>query len=722
MKRNIITILPLVLVLVFFTSSEAHAGAVINKPPTTLGLISGLVGYWPFDGNAMSETNAYDLSGNGNHGTLTNGPARVIGKIGQALHFSRSNTQYVDVGTNMDLLGEMSAFTWVYVDDTQNAQRIIAHSSGLASLPRQFSLAINTTPIFGVSWGSSASFILSGNTTPVSGRWYHVGFTRSGSSGNWRGILYVDGMIDDEVTTATNPTDASNPTYIGNGSWSGAQVYPFQGIIDEVRVYNRILSPDEIKRLYKVGATFKVGVAPNTGTLKDGLVGYWSFDGNAMSETNAYDLSGNGNHGTLTGGVFRKTGKIGQALDFDGSSGYVNAGNQSSLQITSSTTLAAWFKLDKTQNGIYPRILSKLGNAPTAGYELLIGSPNDGGGKQNKPYLQLGTSGGSLNWAVASAIQTGVWYHVVGVYNPTAGTGEIYLNGNLEKAETTFGSSAIGNNAVDLNSGRWSGAGSNYFDGILDDVRIYNRVLSSDEIKRLYKIGSTLKIGVAQNTGTLKDGLVGYWSFDGPDMAGNTAYDRSGQGNTGTLTNGPERTIGRIGQALNFSRSNTRYVDVGTNMDLLGEMSAFAWVNFEQQCSTAPQVVIGHSSNFLGSPRIQQFGLFCGGDDGSEFHVSWGTTIRLTGNIVPGTGRWYHVGFTRSGSSGNWDVALYIDGLLDNSTNVSANPTDTANATWIGATDANTNNWPLSGIIDEVRVYNRPLSADEVKRLYNMGK
>src|SRR3989344_5686467 len=139
MKRNILTIL-FSFALLLGPAFNANAGAVINKPPTTLGLISGLVGYWPFDGNAMSETNAYDLSGNGNHGTLTNGPARVIGKIGQALHFSRSNTQYVDVGTNMDLLGELSAFTWVYVEDTQNAQRIIAHSSGLASLPRQFSL------------------------------------------------------------------------------------------------------------------------------------------------------------------------------------------------------------------------------------------------------------------------------------------------------------------------------------------------------------------------------------------------------------------------------------------------------------------------------------------------------------------------------------------------------------------------------------------------------
>src|SRR5437867_542529 len=54
----------------------------------------------------------------------------------------------------------------------------------------------------------------------------------------------------------------------------------------------------------------------------------------------------------------------------------------------------------------------------------------------------------------------------------------------------------------------------------------------------------------------LEKGLVGYWSFDDPDMAGVTAYDRSGNGNNGTLTNGPVTTIGRIGQGLDLTKTN----------------------------------------------------------------------------------------------------------------------------------------------------------------------
>src|SRR3989338_6275632 len=59
----------------------------------------------------------------------------------------------------------------------------------------------------------------------------------------------------------------------------------------------------------------------------------------------------------------------------------------------------------------------------------------------------------------------------------------------------------------------------------------------------------------------LNSGLVGYWSFDWPDMAGNVAYDRSGQGNKSTLTNGPTRAVGKIGQALDFDGGND-YVSV----------------------------------------------------------------------------------------------------------------------------------------------------------------
>jgi hypothetical protein len=79
------------LCFVLFGAGVAHAGAIINKAPASLGLISGLVGYWSFDGSDMAGLTAFDRSGQGNDGTLVNDPiTKVIGRIGQALKFEGS--------------------------------------------------------------------------------------------------------------------------------------------------------------------------------------------------------------------------------------------------------------------------------------------------------------------------------------------------------------------------------------------------------------------------------------------------------------------------------------------------------------------------------------------------------------------------------------------------------------------------------------------------------
>src|SRR3989344_3577385 len=79
--------------------------------------------------------------------------------------------------------------------------------------------------------------------------------------------------------------------------------------------------------------------------LENGLVGYWSFDGSAMGTTSAIDSSGNGNTGWLTNGPVREIGKIGQALEFDGSDDYVNAGNGSSINVVGNFTGSAWVNI-----------------------------------------------------------------------------------------------------------------------------------------------------------------------------------------------------------------------------------------------------------------------------------------------------------------------------------------------------------------------------------------
>ena len=87
-QRNIIAYVALCvgIILSFFLATDTHAAVIIQRP-LYIGLTNGLVGSWSFDGPDMAGVTAYDRSGNANNGTLTNGPVRAVGRIGQALGF-----------------------------------------------------------------------------------------------------------------------------------------------------------------------------------------------------------------------------------------------------------------------------------------------------------------------------------------------------------------------------------------------------------------------------------------------------------------------------------------------------------------------------------------------------------------------------------------------------------------------------------------------------------
>jgi hypothetical protein len=114
---------------------KSHAAVIIQRP-LYVGLTSGLVGSWSFDGPDMNATKALDKSGQGNHGTLTNGPVRKAGKIGQALSFDGVD-DYVDVsdpGTSpFDLTGTITVGAWIYPQTTVKGIIVGKKTDGAAS-------------------------------------------------------------------------------------------------------------------------------------------------------------------------------------------------------------------------------------------------------------------------------------------------------------------------------------------------------------------------------------------------------------------------------------------------------------------------------------------------------------------------------------------------------------------------------------------------------------
>lgn len=204
-----------------------------------------------------------------------------------------------------------------------------------------------------------------------------------------------------------------------------------------------------------------------------GLVGHWKFD--EASGTTAFDSSGNSNQGVLTNGPTRATStcKVSYCLGFDGSNDHVNSGSSSSLSFTNPITISAWVypTATKSQNSI----VTKGDGDFTYNYYFLLQG-------QNK--LRFNQTGG-INVVSTNAIPgNNQWTHVVVTYDGSNAV--FYINGQFDST----GSGAVGStNPYPLYIG-WDGydgvPGQNNFIGYIDDVRIYNRALSTDEIKRLY--------------------------------------------------------------------------------------------------------------------------------------------------------------------------------------------------------------------------------------------
>ena len=205
-----------------------------------------------------------------------------------------------------------------------------------------------------------------------------------------------------------------------------------------------------------------------------GLVGYWTFD--EGSGTTTGDLSGNGFTGTLLNGPQWVTGfPSGQALEFDGVDDRVEVGNPAALQITGALTLAAWVRVDSySGNG---RIVTKGGASGQRGWSLNVESFN--------AYAFQVAGDASTTIAVnATNIALNQWVHLAGVFDPIGPALRLYTNGVLAVTRTSGVPASHFNSPLNVAIGARP-VSQTFFDGRIDEVRIYNRALDAAEIAAL---------------------------------------------------------------------------------------------------------------------------------------------------------------------------------------------------------------------------------------------
>jgi hypothetical protein len=213
--------------------------------------------------------------------------------------------------------------------------------------------------------------------------------------------------------------------------------------------------------------------------LDPNLVGWWKLD--EGSGTTAADSSGNGNEGTLNGDPQWVTGILGSALEFDGVDDYVDIGLGAGgyfSTLNSGFTVAAW--INRASTGTHDVIFG-AGRNPVGttagdnndGWKLSITSAN----------VITFTTLGILDYTSSVGVPTGEWAHVAATFNEAGTELRIYLDGNFQQTISGNGPAnpATGLFAVGFGA-TWA---LEFFDGALDDVRVYNKVLTEAEIKPL---------------------------------------------------------------------------------------------------------------------------------------------------------------------------------------------------------------------------------------------
>jgi hypothetical protein len=707
----------LVFLLVMFAVPTSTEAFTITK----IGNTTGLSVWYTFDGRSIVNGLLTDQSGQGNTSRIigiSTTTFYVAGKLGQAFNFDGVD-DYTDSNTTISVPTDFSVSWWMKTSQTGGG-RVFAWGFTRFAYLNSLIGKLNFT-VDGDGTGSTYS------TTNINdNKWHHITYVVSGNTQT----LYVDGVQEATATETTNTT-ATSVKLASDYSVGG----DYEGLLDDWRLYSRTLSAAEVRGLYNTGAGSKLNASSIVSGPSSGLIGWWTFDGKNMTN-NVADSSGQGNHGNLTGQAATTTvaGRLGQALSFDGVNDVVSMpGTADLLDGASAVSFSLWVK-PSALNDLRGMVSRYNGGGDGWGIESSYAA--EGG---NDDFLVFIT-GNDYGYTTSNYLSVGMWRHAVVVFDGSL-TGnsnrlKLYVDGS--PATLTFTGTipaALESLSYLFQIGGYTGS---FFNGNIDDVRIYNRAVTTSEARMLYSQGVS-KMNVAPSGTNLTTGLVGYWTFDGKNMTSNVA-DSSGQGNHGNLSGQAATTTasGKLGQSLRFDGTND-YVIVGNE-------SAF---DFER---TDPFTISMWLKPTVSDTTIQV--PFSKGADSSPYQgISWVTnyantgtnaghmTIMIANNIgsnslrpttVSATnlndGSWHHYTLIYDGSSVLAGVRLYQDGVslaLNEGFGVST-LTDsilTNSAVSLGARSdgAPTNQEFYNGLMDDVRVYNRALTATEAKMLYNQG-
>jgi hypothetical protein len=420
---------------------STYSSEISASPASGLGL--GLVAEYKFE-NSMRDT-----SGNALHGTLSGTTSFGAGRIdATCLTLTGGDVSYGEIP---NLLGnDFSIAFWVKTTSTAatgqwwNGDGLVDGEVG--GVMNDFGVSLVGTK---VGFGVGGPDVTITSTSAINdGQWHHIVATRNGTTGGLQ--LYVDGNL--QATGAGSALTRTAPVSLRLGCLQSGY-NNFAGSLDEVRLYNYVLTTNEISTL------------ANQGSM---LVARYQFEGNAM------DSSGFGNDGTTNGNISYVAGKVDSlAAQFDGSSSYV----QIPVAAVGDFSIAYWMKTTATAGTGQWWAGKGIVDGEVGGSTADFGTSLLG----NKVAFGVGNPDTTIT--STTIVNDGQWHHVVVTRATVSGAMKLYVDGNLQATGTGATGARTGPTALRIGGIQ---AGGGFFVGALDDVRIYNYVINASQVSALY--------------------------------------------------------------------------------------------------------------------------------------------------------------------------------------------------------------------------------------------
>ena len=471
-----------------------RSAAVIGAPAAASSLWTSVYGVWNADALGTSlDTSIYgvyngdnvnDTSGNARNGTNVNNVTFTTGKVGNAFTFNGSN--YVALPNNIMKFSNTDNFSvsfWIYANVTGYSSVIgnnayiggqgtgwgINTGGTAGGNPSNFSIQFFTNWVNGS--GTLLNPLQTDGTTSIN-TWNHFVITRNSSA---QEKIYQNGTLVASQTNSSTKLTYPATSYVNIGvnryDSTGLAGYAKAGSkIDAMSVWTKELTASEITSLY------------NTGTGAE-----YPFSSQTLPSPN--DAVGT-NHGTLMNGCTFATGKIGQAFTFDGINDLVALPN-SSFDFTGDFSISAWVKIPSAPStSAYIFSNYNFDTVTSYGYVLYLNT------NRTMSFFVAGLAGSSTVTSTTTlALDT--WYHVTIKRDSVAKRSDLYINGVLEAQVTNTGLTiGYGTRAIQPTIGatRNNNQGvlttSNFLNGQVDALTIWNKKVSDSEVTELYNAGT----------------------------------------------------------------------------------------------------------------------------------------------------------------------------------------------------------------------------------------